>query len=256
VELEDIKRYWENRATADASPQSTTMDTYLRDIEFRVLAEQIELNDCADVFDIGCGDGFTTVRLASKFSKHQFVGGDYSSSMLESARMNARRLGAANVVFRELDVLDTPVRECCDFAYTTRCLINLPSWTLQQQALLNIHATLRAGGTFAMVENFLDGHQLLNGIRSAFGLPEIKIREHNFFFDMDQLSTFLRGRFVIEQCVNISSSYYLVSRVIYSKMCQEEGRQPDYHDAHHRLAADLPFAGNYGPVKMLRLRKI
>jgi len=38
-------------------------------------------------------------------------------------------------------------------------------------------------------------------------------------------------------------------------MCADSGVAPDYFDDHHRLAAGLPFAGEFGPVRLLSLRK-
>jgi hypothetical protein len=106
-----------------------------------------------------------------------------------------------------------------------------------------------------MLENFIDGHDALNEVRQSFGLDEIKVRTHNCFLNRENVREFLGRAFDIEQDVNISSSYYLVSRVIYSKICQLEGVQPDYFDKHHELASQLPFSGNYGPVRMLVLTK-
>ena len=109
---------------------------------------------------------------------------------------------------------------------------------------------------YLMVENFIEGQNDFNQVRNNFGLPEIPIREHNYFFQRDRLVEYIGGRFQIEEEVNISSTYYLVSRVIYSKICSEAGQQPDYFDAHHRYAAGLPFAGEFGPVRLLCLKKI
>jgi hypothetical protein len=47
----------------------------------------------------------------------------------------------------------------------------------------------------------------------------------------------------------------LVSRVIYSKICSVKGSAPDYFDIHHELASQLPVCGNFGPVKLLVLKK-
>ena len=59
----------------------------------------------------------------------------------------------------------------------------------------------------------------------------------------------------LEEEINISSTYYLVSRIIYSKICAETGVQMDYFDDHHRYAAGLPFSGEFGPVRLICLRK-
>jgi len=107
-----------------------------------------------------------------------------------------------------------------------------------------------------MVENFLEGQEKFNQVRKGFGLEEIPIREHNYFFQRDRLIEYIDGRFEVEEEVNISSTYYLMSRVIYSKICSETGQQPDYFDDHHRFSAGLPFAGEFGPVRLICLRKI
>ncbi|MEI6415714.1 MAG: class I SAM-dependent methyltransferase, partial [Pseudomonadota bacterium] len=138
----------------------------------------------------------------------------------------------------------------------TRCLINLPSWDLQKIALDNIHRSLKIGGIYLMLENFIEGQANFNKVRKDFGLPEIPIREHNFFFQRDHLLNYIDGQFNIEEEVNISSTYYLMSRVIYSKLCSERGHQPDYFDDHHRFAAGLPFAGEFGPLRLICLRRL
>ena len=139
---------------------------------------------------------------------------------------------------------------------TSRCIINVIGWDKQKAAFRNIHGLLRPAGVYCMLENFVDGQAALNSVRQTFGLDEIKIRHVLLFFaSREFLDKFLGTAFDIVENVNISSSYYLVSRVIYSKICQLEGVQPDYFDKHHELASKLPFCGNYGPVKMLVLIK-
>ena len=38
-----------------------------------------------------------------------------------------------------------------------------------------------------MIENFMEGHILFNSLREQFGLPQIEVRDHNTFFNRDQL---------------------------------------------------------------------
>lgn len=254
-DAERIKNYWEERARSDQSAQSTTLDYYLREIEFRCISEMISACRPARVFDVGCGDAHTTMRLAETFPSVAFVAGDYAQAMLANARSNVQSRGTKNVEIIEYDVTAARALDAFDLVYTTRCLINLSGWTAQRSSLTNIARLLRPGGTYVMIENFVDGHQEMNDVRRGFDLPEIKIRDHNCFFDEDTLIPFLKQQFDVEIYRNISSAYYLVTRVIYSKICQEKGVNPDYFDDHHRLAAQLPFCGNCGPVKMLVLKK-
>jgi SAM-dependent methyltransferase len=254
LNFEEINRYWEERAAEDSSVQSTTQDIYLREIELNTLSEYIERYLPVLVADVGCGDGRTTARLAAKFQEAKFTGFDYSRSMVENARSVLASLGMSNVKFDQLDICEG-LKEAFDFIYTTRCLINLPSWDLQAVALKNIHEALTGEGIYLMVENFMEGHDNFNRVRRNFGLPEIPVREHNLFFRRQRLLDYIGGFFDVVEEVNISSTYYLVSRVIYSKICSDAGKHIDYFDDHHRLAAGLPFCGEFGPVRLLCLRK-
>lgn len=253
-DFEDIKRYWEERAANDSSAQSTTQDFYLREIEFNVLTARINKYSPSLVADVGCGDGRTTSRLASVFKDTSFTGFDYSRSMIENAKSLVISGETARVKFNELDILQG-LPEAFDLIYTTRCLINLPSWELQQTAIAKIHDALTEEGVYVMVENFIEGHNNLNQVRKDYGLPEILVREHNHFFQRQRLLDYAGELFKVEEDINISSTYYLVSRVIYSKLCAERGEQPDYFDNHHRFAVGLPFCGEYGPVRLICFRK-
>lgn len=254
MNFDEIKKYWEDRADGDSSAQSTTQDFYLREIEYSVLTKRIQKYTPDRVADVGCGDGRTTVRLAKNLQLPNVIGYDYSSSMIKNARNYLSSEGLTNVKFERLDICEE-LNRTFNLVYTTRCLINLPSWELQKLAIRNIHQSLVAGGIYLMIENFTEGHENFNQVRKIFDLPEIPIRDHNFFFRRNQLLDFVDGMFEVEEEVNVSSTYYLMSRIVYSKICAETGKVPDYFDDHHRFSADLPFAGEYGPVRLVSLKK-
>lgn len=254
MDFDEIRKYWEDRASGDASAQSTTQDFYLREIEANALTERIGRHLPGRVADVGCGDGRTTARLAARFPQTDFVGFDYSPAMIENARTQNATEALPNLRFAPLDICEG-LPGTYDLVYTTRCLINLPTWELQQQALRNLHAALAKGGRYLMVENFIEGQDAFNQVRKAFNLPEIPVRPHNLFFHRARLSSAIQELFTVDEEVNISSTYYLVSRVIYSRLCAESGAQPDYFNEHHRFAAGLPFAGEFGPVRLVSLNK-
>jgi trans-aconitate methyltransferase len=254
LDFDGIRRYWDDRAAGDTSVQSTTQDVYLREIEFRVLSERIAQLRPASVADVGCGDGRTTTRLAAELPGVAFHGYDYAGAMVANARGHAMTGPAPQVRFTQCDVTQgLPGR--FDLIFTTRCLINLPTWELQMTALRHIHAALHEGGSYLMVENFLEGHDNFNQVRSRYGLDPIAVRPHNFFLQRERLLAFSGTLFDLQEELNISSTYYLMSRVVYARMCADQDVAPDYFDDHHRLAAGLPFAGEFGPVRLLSLRK-
>jgi SAM-dependent methyltransferase len=255
MDFESIRKYWDDRASLDQSAQSTTQDVFLREIEARVLAGAVRKYDISTILDVGCGDARTTSRLASEFKDKRFTGFDYAQSMVTNSKSTVASLGLTNVELFQHDATKPFPVEKLDMAYTTRCLINLPGWDLQKQAIDNIYSALGKGGIYIMIENFVEGQSNFNALRARFDLPEIAIRDHNLFFEQRQTEEYLANHFTIEESTNISSTYYMVSRIIYSAICASQGTAPDYFDRHHELAAQLPFAGEYGPVRMLCLRK-
>lgn len=252
------KSYWQNRAQVyHTKAQATTNDFYLREIEIRCLIQSIEKykKNIRVIGDIGCGNGYATLRLARRFPKIQFIGYDYIDDMIDAAKAMQNKEGLINISFKTLDLIHADIPELFDMILTDRCLINLPSWKEQQNALRKIYQALRSKGIYIMIENFMEGHNSFNRIRKQFGLEEIKVREHNLFFNQNKFIKFIKKFYTIREYENISSMYYLVSRVIYTKICTEKNIVPDYFDKHHELASKLPFAGNYGPVAMVHLIK-
>ena len=249
-----LKKYWNDRAIEDSSAQSTTQDIYLREIEFNVLSNRIHKYAPDKIADVGCGDGRTTLRLAGQFPHMSFIGFDYSPSMIHNANNIHDSKLSDNINFQQMDICEG-LNDSFNLIYTTRCLINLPSWSLQKRAIQNIYKALTRGGIYLLVENFIEGHANFNEVRKQFGLSEIPVRAHNHFFKRHRLLNFISDYFSIEEDVNISSTYYLVSRIIYSKICSETGNLPDYFDDHHRFASGLPFSGDYGPVRLICLKK-
>jgi len=250
-----IKTYWDDRAGLDNSQQSTTMDVWLRDIELRVTSETIQRYQPHQICDVGCGDGWTTINAGIAYPELQFFGFDYSENMIKNANRNRDQYGANNVNFAVGDITKSTNPNKYDFIFSSRCLINLADWSSQKNALENIKNSLGPGGIYLMIENFTEGQNLFNSVRSSFGLASIPVRDHNTFFERSQVLDFMSNEFEIESDINISSSYYLVSRIIYSSICQKNNVTPDYYDIHHELASKLPFLGEFGPTRAITFRK-
>jgi ubiquinone/menaquinone biosynthesis C-methylase UbiE len=249
------KKYWDERAITDKTFQSTTKDYYLRELECRVVTEAIDEHHPSTVIDLGCGDAWTTIKIATSHKNIMFAGYDYSEEMIKNAKHNIAEAGISNLTLQVRDVLQ-PSSVKADLVFTTRCLINLQDWTSQKRAINNIYDLLNKNGIFVFVENFVEGNDNFNRIREEFGLEPIPMRDHNVYFYHKKLLSFVSNKFKVIKDVNISSSYYLVSRIIYSKICQANKVEPNYFDPHHSLATKLPFCGECGPIRMLCLKKI
>lgn len=250
--------FWDNQAKEfGENPEATTKDFYLREIEIKCLKEAI-LKYCGKkdkIADIGCGNGYSTIKLSKFFPELNFSGFDYSEIMIKFAKKNLNSNPINNLTFNVCDIINNPLSEKFDLIYTDRCLINLPDYNSQKAAINKIHNHLSENGYYIMIENFIEGHNNFNDLRKEFGLDEIDINEHNQYFNSKKLLPFLEEKFDIIKNENISSMYYMVSRIIYSKTCIMQNKKPDYYNIHHELGSQLPFSGNYGPISMLHLKK-
>jgi SAM-dependent methyltransferase len=255
---QQVKNYWEERAKGDKEATSTTNDVYLRLIEQRVLSERCRQMPNFSILDVGCGDARTTAVVADRLPGSQFTGIDYADHMIENAKRLHYRL--SNL---ELFVADcssgTPrpsLANRFDIAYSTRCLINILEDHHRLNAFKFIHRSLKPGATYLMIENFMEGQNAFNNAREEAGLSPISVRPHNRFFDDEELKHATNGLFRVEESLNISSTYYLATRIVYSRICQANGVAPDYHDNHHKFSAQLPFAGDFGPLYLKTLKKV
>lgn len=257
-----IRKYWEDKAKEYKSkPQATTSDFWLRQIEINALEKEIN-NDSSikRVLDIGCGNGYSTMELAKRCKNCIFIGFDYSSNMIKEANDSLESLPdkvKKRITFFVDDVLDIKNKyEDIDLVMSDRCLINLPTEELQEKAIMNISNLLDEGKKYIFIENFIEGHKNFNRLRLHLGLKEIPVRWHNKFFTEENFERMVKKTFKISKLLPISSLYYLATRVVYSKICELEGRVPDYDNIIYKVGAKLPFEGDYGPVKLAVLKKM
>jgi len=261
----NIKRYWDERArgTEPASAQATTYDVFLRDLEIAKFKQKIAeaaLPEGSTVVDLGCGDGYTTVNVALAFPSLRFIGIDWSEDMLALARN--RCSGQASLEermsFRQGDmrrVSDALKSEKSEVFLTSRSLINLMHAEEQYGAIAQIAGHLRPGGYYFCIENFMQGQNNFNQLRSAMGLPPIPVRWHNNFFDEKVFVSETAKHFDSVVFESFLSSYYLATRVIYSAGCHLEGKEPDYFHPIHKIAGRLPPIGDFCPIKLVSMRR-
>ena len=261
---EAIKDYWEERAKQNATtPEATTNDLYLRELEISTLIETLkglDLESGGTVLDVGCGDGYTTVALAEVLTHLRFTGIDYSENMIAiaSSRVTGNAHLKDRVTFAVGDVTDLNPA-CGRLSYgaviTDRCLINLESQEDQARAIAQVARHTKPGGYYVAIENFNEGQDEMNRLRGSVGLPEIPVRWHNLYFNEADFRRQAGPFFEEIEFKEFSSSYYFATRVIYSAMCQMRGEAPDYRHEIHQLAVRLPWFGQFSPIRMVVLRR-
>jgi SAM-dependent methyltransferase len=261
---EQIKEYWEGRAKSyGGAPAATTEDTFLRELEIATLIRtlrELDVPQTARVLDVGCGDGYSTIRIAEALPKMSFLGIDYSEGMMSLA---GRRLAACPELTNRVSFMVGDVEEleavCAGVTYgaviSDRCLINLDSLENQFRAIAQIAKCTAGGGFYIAIENFIEGHENMNAARREVGLPPIPVRWHNLYFREYEFVRATSPFFRDITFSDFSSSYYFATRVIYSAMCQMRGETPDYNHEIHRLSVRLPPFGEFSPIRMAVLRR-
>lgn len=261
---EKIKSFWNERANQYLNdPAATTDDVYIRELEIATIIQtfsEICMTKNKNVLDVGCGNGYSTLRIAQAFPELHFLGIDYSKNMIKAAcdRLESHSDLKNRVKFIVGDITELE-KACHDSVYdviiTDRCLINLDSFEAQSYAIAQISQHIITDGFYIAIENFIEGHENMNSARNDVELPEIPVRWHNLYFKEEKFLEIVKRFFNVTALKDFSSSYYFATRVIYSKMCQMRGEEPDYKHEIHQLAVKLPWIGNFSPLRMAVLQK-
>jgi SAM-dependent methyltransferase len=263
VDLSQIRDYWEKASTQaiDADDlRPTARDPYLQQVVEAAIEKWVW--PAAQLLDIGCGDGASTVRFAKR-AKHCH-GVDFIERYVSIARENAECLSVHNVDFIQGNVMDLrPTRlqvGLCDIVTTIRCLINLSNWGNQQIALKEIAGTIKSGGLYLLSEGWSDGWEGLNRVRSRAGLGPIELVKYNCLINRTRFESYISDDFEILHYENLGF-YIFMSRVFQPSYVAPEA--PKHLHEINRFAAQMTEAGigssefkdiDYAGVYVLRRR--
>ena len=229
MDRKKVKEFWNDRA-ASGEDLVTHGDRNQVDLEIEAVMALLKEDDT--LLDMGCGNGFSTVRYAEKC--REVVGADYSEGMIQSA---CERFRTENLKFVEQDVLAlTPGLGRFSVVLTTRCLINLDSWEKQTDALTRLCDCLLDNGRLILIEGSRDGRAALNELRQRAGLAPMPDVWHNLDFDEKKLQVFLRAR--LDKIDDIRFGLYdVLTRVQYPLGIAPE--QPRYGSPFHAAAREV-----------------
>lgn len=168
-----------------------------------------------EALEVGCGDGSHSIAYAARVTR--LVGIDIATSLVAQAKERATSASARNVSFEVGSVLhleDTFPAEAFHAVVSQRCLINLPDWQHQQEALRQIHRVLRPGGLLLLSEGFQGELDALNQFRAQVGLEEIGVVPFNRNFVREDFESFVLGRFSLIERRDYGL-YLVLSRVLH-----------------------------------------
>lgn len=252
--MSQVREFWDDQARLHSvGDKATAPDSAYRELEINRVIEQIPANT-KTVLDVGCGNGFSTLRYAEARPEAFFLGVDYSELMVNEAMKARMKAKVLNVTFDVADI-KSGLPGCdayWDVITSVRCLINLSSWDEQKAAILEMKKGLAPTGRLILVENTQEGLERLNALRTGLDLQAIKTRWHNLYLPEVAANRFLHKHFNILAAHNIGNLYYIISRVVNAKLAALEGREPSYEDEINKVAAKLPSLEtyNYSPNMM------
>jgi SAM-dependent methyltransferase len=240
MSLDENARHWEEAGKALAAggiSTPTTRDPFLGELEERNFLDHLETGD--HVLEVGVGDGAHTVRYAQAVAS--LAGIDVAESLLEAARDRCRLADQA-VDLRRASVLDIESvygQEAFDCVISQRCLINLPDWEHQVEALRQIAAVLKPGGRLLLTEGFDDGLAELNAVRVRVGLAPITTVAYNTNFGRHGFEQEAQRSFEIVD-VRDYGLYLVLSRVFHPLAVRPE--EPHHASPLNQAALELASA--------------
>lgn len=216
-----IKDFWDNQAvTHKQSPSASWSDNWAIDLEIETIGEHIKGGD--EVLDAGCANGFAAFHHLKNNPK-SITGIDYSEDMIKyaiEALEQSLNDSKWKIMFRTADIKKLPfLSESFHVVYTTRVLINLPTWQEQIQGINECIRVCKKGGTIIFSEGFYEPLQKLNAIRLLSGLGPLVEHDFNRYLKKSRLELLLNqkkesGEIQSYYCNDFSSVYYFGSRFL------------------------------------------
>ena len=221
-----ILHHWDAQAEkCRASPEASWGDNWAIQLEYQAIGKYIKSGDT--VLDVGCANGHAVFQHALRSPK-RIVGVDFSGKMIEAARAyrddtfaammmqeGKSQLADDAIEFRVGNVLYLPFSESSfDVVYTTRCLINLPTWEEQQRGIVECLRVCKPGGLVLLSEGFWEPLCKLNALRAVVGLPPLVEHDYNRYLKLKKVTEFLSDANKTFTVEDFSSVYYLGSRFL------------------------------------------
>jgi SAM-dependent methyltransferase len=253
----EIKNFWNTQSDKYRdSYLATTPDFYSHQREMATLLEYLQ--DDIDVLEYGCGNGIVSRELFKTFNFNSYLGIDYSPGMITQSKIDFAKDGhclkSTNCKYDVGDVRKHRSDHLVDYVFTDRCLINLKDHADQIKAVQNIHSNLKKDGIFLMMECSKKSLECINVVREKFDLEKINEHWHNCYIDEERFLHDIQKYFSLQKVDSFNSTYFLISRILNALITDESGKI-DYRSEINRLAANLPPAGDYAPLKLFVLKK-
>jgi len=262
----EFQQYWQMTASerqiklrelfnkrSPTHPYATSRDGNLRELEITAIARCVP---SGKVLDLGCGNGYTLISIASRRADCQMIGVDFAERLIEGARQLASTAALqSHVDFIAADAIEY-VREVpdetVDGVITERFLLNLPDEGSQRAMIAEIFRVVRPGGRFVMCEGSMKGFRALNDLREQVGLPKIEERSSDNAsanrFEDREIEAFCAGLGFTQVEKLGFRDYFIVSRVLHPLLVMPQPVTFDarINDLARQVQSAMPFTPDLG----------
>lgn len=208
-----ILDFWNSQAKKfGVSHEASWGDNFAIQLEIETVGKHIPAG--ANVLDVGCANGYSMLHHLDKAGK--LTGVDFSADMIAQAVEIQKTLERqSDIKFEVGDVRKLRFEDAAfDVVYTTRTLINLPTWNEQKQGVAECIRVCKPGGKIVFSEAFWEPLVLLNAIRQLRALEPLVEHDFNRYLKKARLEELL-GSLKLKYTVDdFSSVYYLGSRFL------------------------------------------
>lgn len=251
-----MMQFWSKRALEyQEDLRANINDIWIREIEIRYINQFLKQNSYKSIMDFGCANGYSSTRIAKENPESSFLGIDINQDMLNIANTLLTKNKISNLEFKNMDV----TKESCDrkfsFIYTIRAIQNIESFEAQKAIFDCLYNMLNKYGIFLYIESYEQGYKILNEDRVKLGLNPLPLHEHLTLLT-DEFDNYVARRMKFIKSDSLSSSYYLVTRLLYSYIAKMSSEPIDYNHPIHQVGAIMPQIGEYGPQKASIYQKI
>lgn len=206
-----IKDFWEKRGESHGKSHKVSWGD-LNAINLEIAAISKYINDGETVLDVGCANGYSTIQQAKRHDLKKIIGIDFATSMINSAN---KQIKHKNITFKIGNMLNLEFSDnYFDVAYTTRALINLPTWEYQMSAFEELYRVTKIGGKIIISEVFWEPLCLLNSLRLLLNLSPLRENDFNRYLKKEKLETFLNEKKLKFINEDFSSVYHFGSRLL------------------------------------------
>ena len=253
-----IKQYWESQGEVfGESHWASWGDNWMIDLEIDTISKY--LNDGDSVLDIGCANGYATFKQADLHKLASITGVDFADNMISVAQDTKQKsMLGDHISFERGDIRKLQFPDnIFDVAYTTRVLINLPTWEQQIQGISEAIRVVKPNGTIVLSEGFWEPLMLLNAMRMLKNMPPLVEHDFNRYLKFSALKAHLDKMNLDYKLDDFSSIYYLGSRFL-RELVTDSTAYPGFSNPINKLFFEIEkqfSGGGFGIQQAVVIKK-